>query len=225
LQTSALLSVSRPEWVFQKCVFQSVSSLLLPQFPNSELKQPLLPLSPTLAAPNDKQGSSLCAQLSFSWLTCHKLSSESVSTIIFLLSPNNIVSGSAHLFLALPQIFFWFSLWFLSKSSLIIALFSLLLFSFPLSSLPSHILQSDHLSKQFANLSWEQRQLWDPQQAESTGDSEERASQQGCCGGSLDSLSSRNSFTVPEDGDDSDDWDAHVVVSLEAKVQVPSGSK
>ena len=62
------------------------------------------------------------------------------------------------------------------------------------------------------------------QRAQETQGSQQ-GSQQGCCGWSLDSLSSRNSFTVPEDGDDSDDWDARVVVSLEAKAQVPSGSK
>lgn len=85
-------------------------------------------------------------------------------------------------------------------------IFSVFLLPFPPSSLPSQTLQSDHLSKQFANLSWQLRQLWEPQQAENTGDSGQQGSQQGYCGWSLESLSSRDSFTVPKDGDVSDDW-------------------
>lgn len=44
----------------------NVSQSLPPQFPNSVLKQSLLPLFPILAAPNYNQCSGLSAQLSFS---------------------------------------------------------------------------------------------------------------------------------------------------------------
>lgn len=50
-------------------------------------------------------------------------------------------------------------------------LFFIFLLPLPPSGLPSQILHSNHLSKQFVNWSGQLRQLWEPEQTENTGDS------------------------------------------------------
>lgn len=60
---------------FQPSHFKDFSQPLLPQFPNSLHKLTLLPVFLILAVPDYNNYSSLSAQLSFSWLSCHQPSS------------------------------------------------------------------------------------------------------------------------------------------------------
>ena len=82
----------------------------------------------------------------------------------------------------------------------------LLLLLFPPSSFPSQILQSDPLSKQFPDLSWELRQLWEPWQEDSTRDSGQRVSLTDAVIRVL--IVQDYSFTVPVENGVSEGWDA-----------------